>query len=403
MSKRKKIILILSFLFLSFSSFGLGFLYGRGEINFYLPSNKDIAPAIINKEPLKKEIDFSLFWNVWDLIKEKYAGKIDYQKMFYGAISGMVNSLEDPYTAFLDPEQTKKFEDDMKGTFEGIGAEIGIKNNQLMIIAPLDDTPAQKAGLLAGDKILKINNEETQGMSLNEAVSKIRGPKGTEVKLLIMRDKFNQPKEFKITRAVIEVKDVVWSLKENDIAYIKIRNFGENSANNFKDLANEILSKNPKGIILDLRDNPGGYLDSSVEIASKFIPSGVILYEKFKDGHKKSYNSSGDSILANYKLVVLINQGSASASEIVAGAIRDHHRGTLVGEKTFGKGSVQNYEHLKDGSSVRITVAYWLTPSGESINEQGIKPDIEVKMTDEDYNQNRDPQLKKAIEIIKGN
>jgi len=397
MSRSKKIVLFISIIILILGSYSLGFWAGKKT---YL-SGAGFTPRIINKEYSPSEIDFSLFWHVWDLVKEKYVGPIDYQKMFYGAISGMVNALGDPYTAFMNPEEAQTFTNEMKGTFEGIGAEVGIKNNQLLIIAPLEDSPAKKAGLLSGDKILKINGQDTTGLSLSEAVSKIRGPKGTEVKLLISREGFSEPKEFTIVRDLIKVKSVSWEMKNSEIAYIRLRSFDENSANEFKDAATEILAKNPRGIILDLRDNPGGYLDSSVEIASEFIPKGVIVYEKFKDGRKKEYKATGNATLEKFKLVVLINKGSASASEIVAGAIKDYRRGTLVGEQTFGKGSVQDLDELKGGAAIRITIAWWLTPSGRSINEEGIKPDMVVKMTEKDYNQNRDPQLDKALELLK--
>lgn len=397
MSKFKKVIIILSIVILVLGAYGFGWAVGRGELTLPIKN----SAKVINKESSNNEIDFRLFWNVWDLIGQKYAGNIDYQKMLYGAISGMVNSLGDPYTVFMNPDEAAKFSDEMKGVFEGIGAEIGMKDNQLVIISPIENSPAQKAGLLAGDKILKIDDKETQGMSLSEAVSKIRGTKGTEVKLLVGRNGFTEPKEFKITRDVIEVKDVTWEMKDENIAYIKVRSFGENSSAEFKDIVAEVLAKNPKGIILDLRNNPGGYLDSSVEIASKFIPEGIIVYEEMKDGKKKEYKATGNATLANNKLVILVNKGSASASEIVAGALQDYSRGQIVGETTFGKGSVQDLDELKGGSAIRITIAHWLTPKGRSIQDQGIKPDIDVKMTEQDYNNNHDPQLDKALELLK--
>jgi carboxyl-terminal processing protease len=398
MNKVKKIIIGLGILVLILGAYGFGWSVGRGEISI---SEYNPIPKIINKESSKKEIDFSLFWSTWDLIGQKYVGKIDYQNMLYGAISGMVSSLDDPYTVFMNPQEASEFSEEMKGVFEGIGAEIGIKNNKLIIIAPLEDSPAQKLGLLPGDQILKINSEETEGITLQEAVYKIRGPKGTKVKLLINREAFPKPREFEITRGLIEVQSVVWKMKDKNIAYVKIRNFGEDTTSEFKTAVSQIIAKNPSGIILDLRNNPGGYLDSSIDIASEFIPSGIIVYEEFKDGRKKEYKASNDAPLANFELVVLINKGSASASEIVAGAIRDHKKGILVGEKTFGKGSVQDLDELKGGAAIRITIAYWLTPSGQSINEHGIKPDIEIKMSDDDYKQDRDPQLDKALELLK--
>ncbi len=397
MNKTKKIIISLGLIFVILGSFGLGWTVGKGKLII----GQNFVPKVINKESPKKEIDFSLFWNVWDLVEQKYAGNIDYQKMLYGAISGTVNSLGDPYTVFMNPDEAAKFSDELKGVFEGIGSEIGMKNNKLIVIAPIKDSPAQKAGLLSGDQILKIDGQGTEGMSLSEAVAKIRGQKNTDVTLFINREGFSAPKEFKITRQVIEVKDITWEMKQGNIAYVKIRSFGEDSANQFKNIVPEIVAQNPKAIILDLRDNPGGYLDSSVDIASKFIPDGAIVYEQTKDGKKKPYNANGDAGLANYKLIVLVNKGSASASEILAGAIKDHNRGQLLGETTYGKGSVQDLDELKGGSAIRITIAHWLTPSGKSIDKQGINPDIEIKMTEQDYNQSRDPQLDKALELLK--
>jgi carboxyl-terminal processing protease len=398
MSRLKKIIIGISIVVLILGAYGFGWSVGRGEINF---TGGSVIQKVINKESPKKEVDFRLFWNAWDLIEQKYVGQIDYQKMLYGSISGMVNSLGDPYTVFMNPDEAAKFSDELKGVFEGIGAEIGMKNNQLVIIAPLENSPAKKSGLLSGDKILKINDQDTTGMNLSEAVSKIRGPKDTQVKLLINREGFSEPREFTITREVIEVKDITWEMKDNNIAYIKIRSFGENSSSEFKDIASQVLAKNPSGIVLDLRNNPGGYLDSSVDIASKFIRDGVIVYEEIKDRKRKEYKATGDATLADPKLIVLINKGSASASEILAGAIKDYNRGQLIGEKTFGKGSVQELDQLVGGSAIRITIAHWLTPKGKSINDQGIEPDIEVKITDQDYNANLDPQIEKALELLK--
>jgi len=397
MNKTKKILGIIGIVVIIFGAYGFGWAVGRGDITI----GQNFIPKVINLGSSPKEIDFSLFWNTWDLIEQKYAGNIDYQKMLYGAISGMVNSLGDPYTSFMTPNEAANFSDELKGVFEGIGAEIGMKNNKLTVIAPLENSPAKKAGLLSGDQILKINDQSTEGMSLSDAVNKIRGPKGTEVTLIINREGFSQPKEYKLTREKIEVKDVTWEMKDDNIAYIKIRSFGENSSSEFKDIVPEILTKNPKGIIVDLRDNPGGYLDSSVEISSKFIHNGVIVFEQNKNGNKKPYNATGDSQLSGFKMIVLVNKGSASASEIMAGAIKDHNRGQLVGETTYGKGSVQEVEELKGGSDLRITIAHWLTPDGNSIDGKGITPDIEVKMIENDYNANRDPQLDKALELLK--
>ncbi|MDD5464632.1 MAG: S41 family peptidase, partial [Candidatus Moranbacteria bacterium] len=280
------------------------------------------------------------------------------------------------------------------------GAEIGNKNNQIVIIAPLADTPAQKAGLKAGDLLLKIDNQDTQGMTISDAVSKIKGPKGTEVTLTISRPGEFDSKEFKITRDTIVIKSVSFEMKDN-IAYVKISSFMDTTTSEFKKTVIDILAKNPKGIVLDLRDNPGGYLDSAVDVSSEFIEDGTILIEETKGGKQDKYSAKGDARLKDLKMVVLVNGGSASASEIVAGAMKDNKRAQIVGEKTFGKGTVQDYDQLPMGTSIKITIAKWLTPNGTSINEHGITPDIEVKLSDDDRNANRDPQLQKALELLK--
>ncbi len=372
------------------ASFGLGFFVGKFQVVY------PVCPP--------EEIDFSLFWEAWQKIQEKFVNKekFDFQKMIYGAISGMVKSLEDPYTIFLKPEETKRFEEDVKGRFEGVGMEIGIRKGQLQVIAPLEGTPAQRAGLRAGDKIIKIDDTLTVDLTIDEAVSLIRGPKGTEVILTIFREEWEKTKEFKITRAVIEVPSLKWELRD-DIAYLKLYHFTEKAGFDFRVAAIEILNGPTKKIILDLRNNPGGYLEVAQDIAGWFLERGqIVAIEDFGEGkEQKKYKSQGPSRLLGYPLVVLINEGSASGSEILAGGLRDNRGIILIGEKSFGKGSVQELERLREGSSLKITIARWLTPKGELITEKGLEPDIKVEMTDEDYEQERDPQLDKAIEIIK--
>ena len=350
------------------------------------------------------DVDFSLFWDAWKLVEEKYVDRLNLnaQKMTYGAISGMLQSLDDPYTLFLPPQESKKFSEDMKGDFGGIGAEVGMRNNILTIIAPLEDTPAKLAGLKAQDKILKIDDKSTENLNVDEAVNLIRGPKGTEVKLLISRDEWPEPKEIKIKRDTIKIPIFKWELKNSSIAYIQFYQFTENSPQEFQKIVQEILNSNAKSIILDLRNNPGGYLESAVDITSWFLPKGdVVAIEDFGNGKKTEYKSDGYLKLANFPLVLLVNQGSASASEIVAGALRDQRGIKLVGQKTFGKGSVQQLEQLKGGSSLKVTIAKWLTPSGHSIMDEGLEPDVKVDLTQQDIDNNRDPQIDKAIEMLK--
>jgi len=352
---------------------------------------------------LSQDVDFGLFWEVWETLKKQYVDEesVSDKKLFYGAIRGMVASLGDPYTVFMDPKISKEFSDDLAGTFEGIGAEIGIKNEILTIVAPLPEMPAEKAGLKPGDKVLEINGTSTMGISIDEAVSRIRGPKGTIVKLLIAREDFNGTKEFLITRDKIVVKSV--SVKfEDDIAIIKVTNFNDDTADLFNKAVEETIEKKSKGIILDLRSNPGGYLNTAIEMASEWIEEGVVVSEKYSDDRKDDHLAVGRARLSGYKTVVLVNEGSASASEIVSGALQDFSLATIVGKKTFGKGSVQTLNNFGDGSSVKVTIAKWLTPKGRSINDEGIEPDYKIDLTAEDYEAEKDPQMDLAKDVING-
>jgi len=352
-----------------------------------------------------EKVDFSLFWEAYHKLQEKFVDKekFDVQKMIYGAISGMVKSLEDPYTIFFPPEEAKRFEEDVKGVFEGVGMEIGIRKGQLQVIAPLEGAPAQRAGLRAGDKIIKIDDKSTVDMTIEEAVNLIRGPKGTEVTLTIFREEWEKVREFKITRAKIEIPSLKWEIKNEDIAYLKLYHFSEKAGSDFEIAAFEILNSPAKKIILDLRNNPGGYLEVAQDIAGWFLEKGqTVVIEDFGQGKEQNkYLSQGPSRLLEYPLVILINEGSASGSEILAGTLRDNRGIILIGEKTFGKGSVQELERLREDSFLKITVAKWLTPKGQSITDVGLEPDRVVEMTEEDYEEGRDPQLDEAIEIIR--
>jgi len=397
----KKLLKIVAVILLLCLGTSLGFYFGQKEAEkrvvnsfFFQGAQEDV-----------KNLDFTLFWNAWQALKENFIdkAKFDNQKMLYGAISGMVQSLDDPYTIFMNPEDSKKFLEDVSGKFEGVGMEIGQKKGQLQVIAPLEGTPAQKAGLRAGDKIIKIDDTFTADMVVEEAVRRIRGDKGTEVTLSIFRDGWNNTKDFKLVRDVIEVPSLKWEVKEGDIAYIRLYQFSEKASTDFRKAALEILRSPTKKIVLDLRNNPGGYLEVSRDIASFFLKKDSLVAIEDFGGIKeqKKYITSGNDIFSNMPLVILINQGSASASEILAGALRDNRQIKLIGETSFGKGSVQQIENLEGGSSLKITVAKWLTPSGLSISDQGLKPDIQVEITDEDYQNEKDPQLDKALEIIK--
>lgn len=394
----KKKITIFFLVILISAAFGTGFYFGKSQIPVAPPE------GIINTDMGKPEgTDFSLFWEAWRKLEEKFVDpeKIDYQEMIYGAISGMVSSLKDPYTVFMPPRETKIFKEDVSGEFQGVGMEIGIRNNQLTVIAPLKGTPADRAGLRAGDKIMKVDDTDTQGISVDEAVKLIRGPKGTEVVLTIRREGWSESREFKIIRAVIEIPSVEWETLSENIAYIKLYHFSETARLAFHQTGVEILNSPCQKIILDLRNNPGGYLEVAQDIGGWFLKKGeIVTIEDFRGEKKdKEYKAKGNEKFLSYPLVVLVDQGSASGSEILAGALRDNRGIKLIGQTTFGKGSVQELEELNQGS-LKITVARWLTPNGNLITEKGLTPDIEIEMTEEDFNEGRDPQLNKAIEIL---
>lgn len=399
----KRIVVLILTVFFVIASFVVGFYYGQNS----RPSIEKIK-GIQNLEQGKPQsVDFSLFWDVWNRLQDKFVNreKLDYQKMVYGAISGALASLGDPYTVFMNPTENKNFSQNMQGNLEGIGAEVGIRKDIVTIISPLENSPAKRAGLKPGDKILKIDDQLTAGMTIEEAVSKIRGPKGTEVVLTIVRDGWESAKEFKIIREVINVPIIKLEMKESGgkkIAHLSIYEFTENSAGEFIKAAEQILTSDAKGIILDVRSNPGGYLESAVDIAGWFLPEKMLVVsEDYGNGKQNEHRSAGINKLGRYPLVVLINQGSASASEILAGALRDDKSVKLVGEKSFGKGSVQQLEQLAGGASLKVTVARWLTPSGHSIMDEGLEPDVKIELTKDDIENSRDPQIDKALEMLR--
>jgi len=400
----KKIIFILVVGILISGIFTGGFFVGKKSVPEPSPSDT----IIINRELGQPEsVDFSLFWQVLKKIEQKYVNskEIDYQEILYGAVSGMAESLDDPYTVFMEPRKTEEFVESVEtgGSFEGVGMEIAIKGGILTVISPLEGTPAMKAGIKAGDKIIKIDGEISDDLLLEEAVNKIRGEKGTNVVLTVFREKLEKPKDITITRNIIQVPIIKWEMKESNIAYIKIYSFTGNLPKKFKSIISKAMDSGAKKLILDLRNNPGGYLSVAVDVASWFIPKGevIVIEDHGENQEQEKYRSKGYNLLQELPIVVLVNKGSASASEIVAGALKDIRGVRLIGEQTFGKGSIQSLEAFKNGSSLKITVAKWLTPSGKSISEEGLKADIEVELTDEDFDANRDPQLNRALEFLK--
>ncbi len=401
MNSLKKLTSILLIILISFS---VGFM--ANDFSRSLDNKKSITGLInLNIEDeneIEKKADFDIFWDAWRTVEDKYnLEPLDYQEMVYGAIEGMVYSLGDPYTVFLDTEESEVFDEDMKGSFSGIGAEIGFRDKLLTVIAPLEDSPAENAGILSGDKILEVDGEEIIGMSIDRAVNLIRGEKGTKVLLTIARDGLDELKEIEVVRDTIIIKTIEWEIKENNIAYLKISQFKEDTTFELDDKIGEILSIDPRGIIIDLRNNAGGYVHTVKEVSGRFLDRGeVVFIEDHSDG-ETIHKTTGDKRFFDVPIVVLINEGSASASEILAGALRDNMGVKLVGKKTFGKGSVQELNHLKDGSSIKITVAEWLTPNRTAINNNGVEPDFDVEMSFEDYENERDPQLEKAMELLR--
>lgn len=378
-------------------SFGIGFYTGNG---FIFLSNTQAG----------EQVDMTTFWKVWNTLNEKYVSASstksisDTDKM-YGAISGLVESLGDPYTVFMTPKEKSHFNETIEGVFEGVGMEVGIQDDHLIVVAPLKNSPAQKAGIEKGDIILSIDGKDTTKMKVEEAVSLIRGPKGSVVTLSIQKKDTSKTVEIKVTRDKIVVPTLETEII-NDVFVIRLYSFGASATSEFKNALQQYTKSNKHKLILDLRGNPGGYLDAAVDISSWFLPTGkVVVSEDFGAGKdQKVFRSKGYNIIGNYKtqMVVLVDEGSASASEIVAGALQEHGVAKLVGVKTFGKGSVQELINVTPDTSLKVTIARWLTPNGNSISAGGLKPDVEVKFDSELFKKTqRDTQLQKALGILK--
>lgn len=387
-------------------------------IGINLPSESKLV-GILNMKPatpLPSEVDFAPFWQAWNVTENKFVGinKIKRQDMVYGAISGLLKSLNDPYTVFFPPDENKEFQSSIKGSFEGVGMEIGLRKNIITVIAPLKGTPAEHAGILAGDKIIRIGATSTQDYSVEDAVRQIRGPQGTKVKLTILRNGDDEPRVIEIVRDVINIPIVNTDKSQlvgegekklqipNDIFVLQLNSFSENSPEKFRSALREMAQGGQQKLILDLRNNPGGYLEAAVQIASWFLPEDkVVVQEDYGNGDKRAHRSYGNNIFNNLPMVILVNQGSASASEILAGALQDYGIAKLVGEKTFGKGSVQEVVPLTENTALKVTVAKWLTPKDRIIAEIGLSPDYEVKATAKDIEEKRDVVLERAIELLK--
>ncbi len=404
------LIVILAFL--------AGWQFGHRD---YVLSYTNFKPniKIINQTPPNKDItlDFKLFWDTYDLVNQKYIDKsqLDPQKLYYGAIQGMVAAIGDPYTVFLPPQAQKTTKEQLSGAFDGVGIQLGYnKDKRLVVIAPLKDTPAEKAGVKAGDIILKVDDKDTTSLSLPEAVSLIRGAKGTAVKLQLFSEGDTKAHDVSLTRDTITVKSVAVDIRSTDIsdsspseskttksgksvALIRLTQFGEKTRDEWDAAVSDALSKAPQGVIVDVRNNPGGFLDAAVYIASEFLDSGVVVVQQDYQGNKVVMNVNRPGKMLKLPVVVLINKGSASASEILAGAIQDRKRGVLVGETSFGKGTIQSAEDLPMGTGIHITTAKWLTPNGRWIHSTGLTPEHSVEIGDD---LTKDLQLNKALEIL---
>ena len=350
---------------------------------------------------LADDVNFRMFWDVWNHIKESYYKQpVSEKDLFYGALQGLVSGVDDPYSVFFDPGDTELFTQELEGSFSGVGMEIGIRDDQLQVIAPLPETPAEKSGMRSGDKIFAIDGEDTTGITVEDAVFKIRGEVGTTVVLTIRHDGVDEIEEISIVRDTIEIDSLEWEIEDN-IAIVSMYSFNDDTSRLFNSAIQEILTSDVYGVILDLRNNPGGLLDVAVDVASEWVNGRPVVVQRIQ-GVEQSLHGSGSPRLADIPTVVLVNGGSASASEIVSGALKDYDLATVVGETTFGKGSVQDYQMLPDGSSIKLTIAEWLTPLGGSINETGIEPNVVIEYTIEDFEAERDPQMDVAKQIISG-
>lgn len=400
-SKVKVTLLVLGFVVSIVLSFGAGVGFILYNTHFPLATAPSSIPYA---SPQGLPADFSLMPEVFGVLKNDYVekDKVDPYKLSQGAIKGMVEALGDPYTSYMDKEAFNLERSSLEGSFEGIGAQVAKTEKEgLIVIAPLPGTPAEKAGIRAGDRILQIDGQSTAKFSLNEAVSKIRGAKGTQVKLSILHEGDTKPVDITVTRASIEMKTVTWKSIDSFV-YIRLSSFQMNTSREFRNALRDILRTQPKGIVLDMRTNPGGLLNEVVDVAREFLPGKVILYEEDRNGNRKTWTASKGGLVENIPLVVLVDSHSASGSEVLSGALQDYKRAVIIGVKTFGKGSVNTFKSFSDGSGLYITVGRWITPvANRKIEGLGLLPDIEALRTPEQQSQGIDPPLDKALEYLK--
>ncbi len=357
------------------------------------------APAVV----APPEGSLELLDEVWSILHKEYVDpdELQPQELVHGAASGMVGAVGDPHTVFVEPISAEIMDQDMQGSFEGIGASVDMIDGKVVIVRPLPNSPALAAGIEAGDIILGVDGESLEGKSLLEAITMIRGPQGSTVRLLIQREGVDEPFVVPVTRDKVELLTVEYRMLDGGIAYVRLTEFNAIARDRLREALQEVASQNPNGLVFDLRGNPGGYLDMAVDVAGEFLPRGtLVLTENERGREPREYHVRGRGLATEIPLVVLVNGGSASASEIVAGAIRDHGRGTLIGETTYGKGSVQNPHRLTDGSSLRVTIARWYLPNGDNLDGSGIVPHIEVAPSPDEVRSGADPQLDRAVAFL---
>jgi carboxyl-terminal processing protease len=407
----KIILIVLAIIVVALSSFSGGFLAGHlmplgGRVSAspiqITQANPMPSAAQEAATPAEFQTLFKPFWEAWNLVHEEYVDQpVNDLKLMRGAITGMMESLGDQHSTYMDPQAFTDANADLSGEYEGIGAYVDTTNDYLTVISPIPGSPAEKVGLKPGDRIVEIDGEDMTGIDPELARRKVLGPAGSVVKLSIAREGEAKLLEFEITREKIVIKSASGKMLDNNIAYIQITTFGDKTTQELTDTLKELLAKKPEGIIIDLRNNGGGYLQTAVEVTSQFLGKGVVLYEQYGDGKRTQYDIIPGGMATDIPLVVLINEGSASASEITAGALQDTGRAKLVGVTSYGKGSVQNWIPLSDNQgAVRITIAKWLTPNERTIHGKGLTPDVVVEMTAEDFKAQRDPQLDTAIKTL---
>lgn len=404
------IVALIIAIFLMLVSFAGGIFAGINlPSNLSLPTNFSRQTTIeaqatpgVTSTPVDRETLFRPFWQAWDLVHKQYVDQpVDDTTLMRGAISGMLSSLGDPNTAYMDPDQYQQANAPLEGSYEGIGAWVDTTGEFLTIISPMVGSPAEAAGLKSGDRIIAVDGTSAVGTDPTLVLRNVLGPAGSTVVLTIQREGEENPFDVSIVREEIVIPLVTSKMLDNNIAYLQVIQFGDRTEREVKDALKELLSNDPQGLILDLRNDPGGYLDTAIAVVSQFIPDGVVMYEDHGNGERVTFTARSGGLATEIPLVVLVNEGSASASEITAGAIQDRNRGTLVGTTTYGKGTVQSWSTLVDNQgAIKVTIAHWLTPNERQIHGVGLTPDVEVQLTEEDIKANLDPQLDKAVEIL---